>query len=53
MKKSKNTLTEKVIELVKILMSDCESIGDIQSVLKRLFAGAAEQMLESEMNEHL
>lgn len=34
-------------------MSDCENTGDIQSKLKRLFAGAIEQMLEAEMDTHL
>ena len=53
MKRTKNILTEKEMELVQILMSDCESTGDIQSKLKRLFAGTIEQMLESEMDEHL
>ena len=53
MKKSKNILTEKEMELVQLLMSDCETTGDIQSKLKRLFAGTIEQMLESEMEEHL
>jgi len=36
-----------------LLMQDCQSTGDIQSKLKRLFAGTIEQMLESEMEEHL
>ena len=53
MRKSKNILTEKEKELVELLMSDCQSTGDIQSKLKRLFAGSIEQMLESEMDEHL
>lgn len=53
MKTSKNTLTEKEMELVELLMADCQSTGDIQSKLKRLFAGTIEQMLESEMDEHL
>ena len=53
MKTSKNILTEKEMELVELLMSDCQSTGDIQSKLKRLFAGTIEQMLESEMDEHL
>ena len=34
-------------------MQDCKSTGDIQSKLKRLFAGTIEQMLEAEMDEHL
>lgn len=53
MKESKKILTEKEMELVSLLMQDCESTGDIQEKLKRLFAGAIEQMLECEMEEHL
>jgi putative transposase len=53
MKKSKNILTEHEMEFVKLLMEDCQSTGDIQSKLKRLFAGTIEQMLEAEMDEHL
>jgi putative transposase len=53
MRTSKNNLTEKEMELVQLLMSDCQSTGDIQTKLKRLFAGTIEQMLESEMEEHL
>lgn len=53
MKRSKNILTEKEMELVSLLMQDCQSTGDIQSKLKRLFAGTIEQMLEAEMDEHL
>ncbi len=30
-------------------MADCESTGDIQAKLKKLFAGTIEQMLEAEM----
>jgi putative transposase len=53
MKTSKNILTDKEMELVSILMQDCKSTSDIQLKLKRLFAGTIEQMLESEMDEHL
>ncbi len=53
MKTSKNILTDKEMELVSLLMKDCQSTGDIQSKLKRLFAGTIEQMLEAEMDEHL
>jgi len=53
MKTSKNILTDKEVELVRMLMQDCKSTGDIQSKLKRLFAGTIEQMLEAEMDEHL
>ena len=41
------------MELVKLLMADCTSTGDIQDKLKRQFAGTIEQMLEAEMDEHL
>ncbi|HWQ76845.1 MAG TPA: transposase, partial [Syntrophomonas sp.] len=41
------------MELVSLLMQDCQSTGDIQAKLKRLFAGTIEQMLEVEMEEHL
>lgn len=53
MKRSKNILTDKEMELVSLLMADCQSTADIQSKLKHLFAGTIEQMLESEMEEHL
>ena len=53
MKTVKNRLSEKEMELVQLLMSDCKSTGDIQNKLKRLFAGTIEQMLEAEMDEHL
>ena len=49
----KHGLDEKEMELVKLLMADCKSTGDIQEKLKRLFAGTIEQMLEAEMDEHL
>jgi putative transposase len=53
MKTSKNILTDKEMELVSMLMKDCKNTSDIQSKLKRLFAGTIEQMLEAEMEEHL
>src|SRR5215475_1509528 len=53
MRTSKNIQTEHEMELVKLLMAECQNTGDIQSKLKRLFAGTIEQMLESEMDEHL
>ena len=53
MRQSKNILNEQEMELIRLLMADCESTGDIQSKLKRLFSGAIEQMLEAEMEEHL
>ena len=53
MRKSKNIQTEHEMELVKLLMAECQTTGDIQEKLKRLFAGTIEQMLEAEMDEHL
>jgi len=53
MKTTKHGLDEKEIELVKLLMADCKSTGDIQEKLKKLFAGTIEQMLEVEIEEHL
>ncbi len=53
MKTTKHSLTEDERTLVGLLMQDCQSTGDIQSKLKRLFAGTIEQMLEAEMDEHL
>ncbi len=53
MKESKNKLTEQEQQFVELLMSDCQTTGDIQSKLKRLFASSIEQMLEAEMDEHL
>jgi putative transposase len=53
MKKTKNIQTAAEMELVKLLMAECKTTGDIQSKLKQLFAGTIEQMLEAEMDEHL
>lgn len=40
--KREHGLSEKEKELVKLLMTDCHNTGDIQSMLKRLFAGTIE-----------
>lgn len=53
MKTRTHGLDEREMELVKFLMADCKSTGDIQAKLKKLFAGTIEQMLEVEMDEHL
>ena len=53
MKTRETGLSEKEKELVKILVTECQSTGDIQEKLKRLFAGTIEQMLEAEMEEYL
>ena len=46
-------LDEREMELVKLLVTNCQTTGDIQAKLKKLFAGTIEQMLEAEMDEHL
>ena len=51
MKRSKNILNETEMELVNLLMQDCKSTSDIQSKLKRLFAGTIEQMMEPCVNQ--
>lgn len=53
MKSRTHGLREKDMELVKHLMAECESTGDIQQKLKRLFAGTIKQILEVETEEHL
>ena len=53
MRESRNKLTEKEMELARMLMSECNTTADVQSKLKRLFVGTIEQMLEAEMDEHL
>lgn len=40
-------------ELVKLLSTQCSSMADVQSLIKSLFKGTVEAMLESEMEEHL
>lgn len=44
-------LDEREMELARLLMAECRTTGDIQTKLKRLFAGTIEQMLEAEMDE--
>ncbi len=53
MKTTQKQLSEREKELVQLLIAECETTGDIQEKLKRLFAGTIEQMLEAEMDEHL
>jgi putative transposase len=50
---TKNQLTQEETELVAALARQCRTTGDLQLLLKRLFAGSVEQMLEAEMEEHL
>ncbi len=44
---------EKQQELIGLLASECKDLGDVQALLKDLFKGTIEQMLESEMEVHL
>ncbi len=37
----------------KFLPQECNSIQDVQELLKSLFKGTVEEMLEAEMDEHL
>jgi transposase-like protein len=46
-------LNEKTRELVGLLAQECDNMQDIQDLLKTLFKGTIEEMLESEMDEHL
>ena len=46
-------MNEKARELVGLLAQECESMQDIQNLLKNLFRDTIEEMLESEMDEHL
>lgn len=46
-------MQEKVKELVSLLSTECENMEDVQALLKNLFKGTIEQMLEAEMDEHL
>ena len=53
MKTTRHGLSAKEMELVKELMAECKNTNDVQQMLKRLFAGTIEQMLEAEMEEFL
>lgn len=44
---------ERPKELVGILASECESIADVQDMLKHVFKDTLETMLSAEMDEHL
>ena len=45
--------TERAKELVELLSEECGNMGDVQAMLKNLFAGTISSMLEAEMDEHL
>jgi len=53
MKTTNTNLAEDEKELVMRIIADSQSMDDIQSKLKRLFAGNVEVMLEVGMDEHL
>lgn len=46
-------MNESANELVKILAQECSSMEDIHVMLKSLFSGTIEHMLEAEMDEYL
>lgn len=45
--------TERARELVGLLAEECGNLSDVQTMLKTLFKGTLESMLDSEMDEHL
>ena len=46
-------MNENAKELVAMLSSECKNLEDVHALLKHLFKGTLEQMLEAEMDEHL
>ena len=46
-------LTDKQKELVGLIASECATTSDVSAMLKNLFAGTMEAMLETEMDVHL
>lgn len=46
-------MNERANELVKLLAAECGNMQNIHDLLKDLFKGTIEEMLESEMDEHL
>ena len=47
------TNTNAAKDLIALLSAECQSLGDVQDMLKHLFKGTIESMLEAEMEEHL
>ncbi len=47
------SMDERANELVKLLAQECGSMEDVHAMLKNLFSGTIEEMLEAEMEEHL
>ncbi len=41
------------LQLAKEMAKDCKSVEDVQSLMKDLFKGTIEEILEAEMEEHL
>ena len=50
---TRTRLTEEGMKLVRAISKQCESPSDVTKLLKDLFAGTLEQMLEAEMDTHL
>ena len=46
-------MNEKARELVSLLSEECSNMQDVQGLLKELFKGTIEEMLEAEMDEQL
>jgi len=46
-------MNEHARELVGLLSTECSTMQDVHEMLKELFKGTIEEMLESEMDEHL
>lgn len=46
-------MNESARELVGLLSAECKNLTDVQDLLKTLFKGTIEAMLEGEMDEHL
>jgi len=46
-------MNEKARELATLLSGECRSLSDVQDMIKTLFKGTVETMLEAEMDEHL
>ena len=46
-------MNERKNELVELLATECASVEDVQAMLKSLFKGTLERVLEAEMDNHL
>jgi Transposase, Mutator family. len=46
-------MNESAKELVGLLSGECKNLTDVQEMLRTLFKGTIEAMLEAEMDEHL